>query len=224
MSQQIEPNKLFKQVRALLIGLLFLVYPFLVYQGITEGFVWLAPVVFSLLLVWQGRQVRDKSIAIKKYGYALLLIACSIVLPSLTAKLIPIATHITLALFFGRTLLVGPPLIERFVRLQFSDFPPGVVEYCRNLTVLWTVFFIFNTLACIALALWAPAIWWTLYNGVVITVVTILLLIGEYIWRHYRFPDLDIPSARSSAEAMIKHGREIWLDVQGNSQSVKSVD
>jgi uncharacterized membrane protein len=115
--------------------------------------------------------------------------------------------------FFGKTLLHGPPLIERFVRLEFTELPTGIVEYCRQLTILWTGFFAFNAVMCSSLALWAPPSWWALYTGIIIFVLTGLLMVGEYIFRHYKFPDLHIPDIKSSARNMVTNTRKIWLDL-----------
>ena len=116
--------------------------------------------------------------------------------------------------FFGRTLYKGPPLIESFVRLEFPEFPPGIGRYCRQLTIMWTGFFGFNALMCIGLAVWAPDAWWAFYNSILIFVMTGMLMVGEYIYRHFRFPDLDIPKPMSTIKTMVSNGRKIWLEAQ----------
>ena len=62
---------------------------------------------------------------------------------------------------------------------------------------------------CVALANWGTHFWWMLYNG-----VFIYLMIGEYIYRHFRFPGLGIPDPQSTIKTMIVNGRKIWMDVQ----------
>ena len=76
----------------------------------------------------------------------------------------------------------------------------------------WT--FAFNIIICTALALWAPDLWWAIYNGILIYTFTGVLMVGEYVYRHFRFPDLDIPSPKSTIQSMINNGRNIWMDVK----------
>jgi uncharacterized membrane protein len=100
------------------------------------------------------------------------------------------------------------------VRLEFAEFPPGVAEYCRLLTVIWTGFFAANALICLLLAFYAPTSWWAMYTGVGIFVLTGLLMVGEYVYRHFLFPDMEIPSVKSSVKSMAINCRSIWDDVK----------
>jgi len=67
---------------------------------------------------------------------------------------------------------------------------------------------------CVALANWGTDFWWMLYNSVFIYLMIGLLMIGEYIYRHFRFPELAIPNPQSTIKTMIMNGRKIWMDVQ----------
>jgi hypothetical protein len=88
---------------------------------------------------------------------------------------------------------------------------------------MWTGFFAFNVVACIVLALFAPVSWWALYTGVMIFLLSGVLMIGEYIWRHFYFqsikmelPDKPIPGVMDSMRSMMINGRSIWLDVRAS--------
>ena len=199
--------------RSIFISVLFLFYPYLAYRGMQEGVVWLAPAIFAGVYVNQAFNSSVQKEKLKKLGIALGLVLGAIYIQSLTAKLLPILIQLMLMHFFGKTLIKGPALIERFVRMDYPEFPPGIAAYCWQLTAIWTGFFAFNVVMCTALAIWAPSAWWAIYTGVIIFVLTGVLMIAEYIWRHYRFPDLDIPSPKSSFQAMIVNGRKIWMDV-----------
>lgn len=201
-------------IRFVIAAVFFLLYPYLVYRSLENGVVWLAPAVLSGIYVHQALQARTSRQRLKKLAVALLLLLGAFYLQALTAKLLPVFIQLALMLFFGRTLIKGPPLIERFARLDYPDFRPGIAEYCRQLTIIWTVFFAFNAVVCAALALWAPTTWWAFYNSVMILLLTALLMVGEYIWRHYHFPGMEIPSARSSLQSMLANCRKIWMDVQ----------
>lgn len=207
---------MFAVVRKLLASSLFLLYPYLVYRGLQAGFVWLAPAIVSAVLLQQALRSSDTAIRNKKALLALVFIGGMVFFQDFTAKLIPSLIQLALMHFFGKTLIKGPPLIERFVRLEFSDIPEELLIYTRQLTFVWTAFFGFNVLMCSGLALWGQPAWWALYSGVIMFALTGLLMVGEYIFRHYRFPTLEIPDVKSSARTMIINSRQIWLDVQAS--------
>jgi uncharacterized membrane protein len=203
-------------VKSIIAACLFLAYPYLVYRGIASGMAWLAPAIFSGIYLLQSFSTRNVKIRIYKTLIAFTLLLGAYYLQTLTAKVLPVLIQLLLMYFFGRTLLKGkgPSFIESFVRLEFPEFPPGISEYCRQLTILWTGFFAFNAIMCVALAIWGSDFWWTLYNGVFIYLMIGVLVIGEYIYRHFRFPDLGIPGPQSTIKTMFVNGRKIWMDVQ----------
>lgn len=209
--------RLVRSLFALLATLLVLAYPYIVYR-MTEhdGPVWSAPLFLALFYVYQAVRIEDRGRRLKKFGVAIALVVGAVFLQSITAKLIPVMIQLLLFVFFGRTLVHGPPLIERFVRLDYPVFPPGISEYCRQLTQVWTGYFGFNTLVCAGLAIWAPASWWALYTGCLIFVLMVVLMVGEYVYRHWRFPELEIPDPASTMKSMISHGRNIWMDVHAH--------
>lgn len=203
-------------VKSIIVTSLFLAYPYLVYRGIASGMAWLAPAIFSGIYLLQSFSTRNIKIKIYKALIAIALLLGAYYLQTITAKVLPVLIQLMLMYFFGRTLLKGkgPSFIESFVRLEFPEFPPGISEYCRQLTLLWTGFFAFNAIMCVTLAIRGSDFWWTLYNGVFIYLMIGVLVIGEYIYRHFRFPDLGIPSPQSTIKTMIVNGRKIWMDVQ----------
>jgi uncharacterized membrane protein len=193
-----------------------MIYPYLVYRGIESGMVWIAPAIFSGIFLMQSFAARKVKIKIYKALLAIGLLLGAYYLQTVTAKILPVLIQLMLMYFFGRTLLKGkgPPFIESFVRLDFSEIPPQLLRYCRQLTILWTGFFAFNVLMCIALAIFSNDKWWALYNGVFIYLMIGVLTLGEYIYRHLRFPELDIPDPKSTIKNMFVNGRKIWMDVQ----------
>lgn len=195
---------------------LFIAYPYLVYRGIESGMVWLAPAIFSGLYLLRAFAAKRLKTRVYKGLVAIALLLGAFYLQTITAKVLPVLIQLMLMAFFGRTLLKdkGPSLIERFVRLEFPEFPPGISEYCRQLTILWTSFFAFNAVMCVVLAIWGSDFWWTLYNGVFIYLMIGVLTVGEYVYRHFRFPGLGIPDPKSTIRTMIVNGRKIWMDVQ----------
>ena len=205
-------------VKSIIVTCLFLAYPYLVYRGIESGMVWLAPAIFSGIYLLQAFAARNVKIRIYKVLISIALLLGAYYVQTITAKVLPVLIQLMLMYFFGRTLLKGkgPSFIESFVRLEFPEFQPGISEYCRQLTIIWTGFFAFNAIMCVALAIWSTDFWWTLYNGVFIYLMIGILLIGEYIYRHFRFPELSmgIPDPQSTIKTMLVNGRKIWMDVQ----------
>jgi len=203
-------------IKSIFFTLLFMGYPYLIYRGIESGMVWVAPAFFSGIYLMQSFATKNVRIKLFKTLVSIGLLLGAYYLQTITAKILPVLIQLMLMYFFGRTLLKGkgPSFIESFVRLEFPEFPPGISEYCRQLTILWTSFFAFNALMCVGLAFWGNDAWWALYNGVFIYLMIGVLTIGEYIYRHFRFPDLGIPDPGSTIKTMIVNGRKIWMDVQ----------
>lgn len=203
-------------IKSVIVTCLFLAYPYLVYRGMESGMVWVAPAFFSGIYLLQSFKARKVKVKLYKAAVSIGLLLGAYYLQTITAKALPVLIQLMLMYFFGRTLLKGkgPSFIESFVRLEFPEFPPGVSEYCRQLTILWTSFFAINAVMCSVLAVWGTDLLWTLYNGVFIYVMIGVLMIGEYIYRHFRFPNLGIPDPQSTIRTMIVNGRKVWQDIE----------
>jgi len=208
-------------MKGLVFACLFMVYPYLVYKGMESGLNWLSPVAFSGFFLYQALVSPIPGTRIRNTLFALLLLLGAFYLQTTTAKLLPVFVQIMLMILFGRTLLKdkGPALIDRIVRLQFPESPPAVSVYCRQLTLLWTVFFAGNALLITVLAIWGSGFWWALYNGVMIYVLMGILAIGEYIYRRNHFADLSvlhqgIPDLKATLKAMIINGRKVYQDIK----------
>lgn len=205
--------KLSALLRVSILIILFLAYPYLVYKGMGIGFVWLAPMLVSLFYVYQAFHTNNRNKKLLKLLLALILLLGAFFLQAVTAKLMPIIIQLLMMYFFGRTLFKGAPIIERFVRYDYPDLPKEVIIYARQLTWLWTGFFAFNTLMCVFLALFSSDYWWAIYNGVMIYTFIFLLIVGEYIYRHFRFPGWEMPSPLATARNIIINSRDIWKEM-----------
>jgi hypothetical protein len=89
---------------------------------------------------------------------------------------------------FGLTLFQGPPMIYRFAVLQDKSIPnsPGekrIAEYCRKVTGVWILFFVFNgSMAAFTIFSGSDTLW-SVYNGGVSYILIGVLFAGEYIIR-----------------------------------------
>jgi len=197
-----------KPIRSIAVTLLVLSYPFMEYLAITNGVSWIIPIVIGVIC-FQRFRAGGKSAPI--YGFIILLMFCgAIFFQDLSAKMIPVFIHTSLFLVFYGSLQTDSSLIERFARLDFPELPPGIAEYCRKVTWVWSGFFALNIVFCTALAIWADTAFWAFYNGGIIYVLIGIMMVSEYIWRRTRYPWLEVHPFRQSMMNIIKNGHTVW--------------
>ena len=202
-----------KLLQSVGITLLVLMYPLLVYLAIRYDVSWLVPMLIAAVCL--RRFYRSDYSDWKFLLFGILLVFGALFFQIFSAKVIPIFMHMAMFLVFYKTLQTDASLIERFARLDFPDLPPGIPEYCRQVTWLWVGFFAVNVVVCVGLALWADNAVWALYNGVIIYFLLGTLMMSEYVWRKLRFPWLEVKPFRQSMVNMIKNGHTVW-DRQDN--------
>jgi uncharacterized membrane protein len=99
----------------------------------------------------------------------------------------PALVNLVLLAQFGWTLRSGPPMVERFARLQVDDLSPHEIAYCRTVTAVWCGFFVLNGVTAALVAGWSSQNVWAIYNGFVAYVLMGLLFAVEYVVRKVRF-------------------------------------
>ncbi|MFT6396548.1 MAG: putative membrane protein [Bradymonadia bacterium] len=104
---------------------------------------------------------------------------------------VPSAVNAVLLAGFAPTLWRGPPMVERFARIQHKDLTDAEVRWCRSWTVVWCAFFAWNGTVAAALAVFAPLEWWTGYNGFLSYMQMGILFIVEFVFRKIRFRRFD---------------------------------
>ncbi len=95
----------------------------------------------------------------------------------------PTLVNLVLLIVFVHSLIYPPAVITRLARIREPDLPPAGVRYTRNVTVVWSVFFLLNGSASIFTAIWTTAETWTLYNGFIAYVLIGALFGGEWLVR-----------------------------------------
>ncbi|MFP5420564.1 MAG: hypothetical protein ACLGID_03710 [Gammaproteobacteria bacterium] len=168
----------------LLLLLAGLLYPFAVYYGMEH----LSPRLFALLLggLWLARALSqwgkpgNRWMTVVALGFCLLLGLAGE--PELL-RWYPVLLNGLLLALFGLSLKFGPPLIERLARLTEPQLPEVAVRYTRTVTQVWAGFFLANGLVVVALNIWAPLSWWTLYTGLIAYGLMGLLFAGEWLVR-----------------------------------------
>jgi uncharacterized membrane protein len=173
-----------RRLTSILLPIAGLLYPFVVYFG-TEK---VTPPVFALVLgaIWL---IRAPSLLRQPGGRWMVgaaLVYCVLLAATGEARLLrwyPVLISALLLVAFGLSLIYGPPFIERIARLREPNLPPSAVRYTRAVTWVWVGFFAFNGSMSVALSLWAPLSWWTLYNGLVAYLVMGTLFAVEWLLR-----------------------------------------
>lgn len=173
---------------ARLLGLLLVVagllYPFAVYYGMEH----LSPRLFAALLggLWLARALSNRDKPGSRWMAGAALAFCLLLglagEPALL-RWYPVLLNAMLLVLFGLSLKFGPPMVERLARLREAELPEHAVRYTRKVTIVWAGFFLLNALVVVALTLWAPLSWWTLYTGLISYGLIGLLFAAEWLIR-----------------------------------------
>jgi uncharacterized membrane protein len=167
----------------LLLVLAGLLYPFAVYYGMEH----LSPRLFAVLLggLWLARALSQGKPGSRWMAGAALAFCALLGLAGEPALLrwYPVLLNLMLLALFGLSLIYGPPLVERLARLREPELPAHAVRYTRKVTGVWAGFFLANALVVVALTLWAPLAWWTLYTGLIAYALMGLLFAAEWLIR-----------------------------------------
>jgi uncharacterized membrane protein len=178
----------------LLRGLLAVAYPFLIFAGL-RWFEprWLALLLGSSVLLRAMMRWHRPSVAEFRRLLAPALLVFSVLALTLVMNdaryllFVPAMVNGALLVAFGRTLRVGPPLVETFARMQHPDLSTAQVRHCRTVTLVWCVFFAGNAAFSLWLALAADLWLWTLYTGLIAYILVGLIFAAEFLVRSWRF-------------------------------------
>ena len=184
-------------VAGVLQGAVAVAYPILIWLGLTR----FQPRVLALLVLGFGLirfamarrgSTQSSAAAIRSLALPAILIgsiigAVLIWNDEIGLLLMPVAISLAFLFAFGVSLFRGPPMVERFARLQVTDLSPEEIAYCRRVTWVWCGFFVLNAGVAGFLASARLTDAWVLYTGLISYVLMGLLFAGEYLYRHWRF-------------------------------------
>ncbi|MFW3896542.1 hypothetical protein [Pseudomonas putida] len=159
-------------------------YPFAVHFGMAH----FAPWQFGLLLgsLWLARALTQPHNPGGRWMALVAIAFCALLAvlddPALL-RWYPVLISAFMLALFGASLKFGPPVAERLARLSDPELPEKAVRYTRQVTQVWSGFFLVNGLVAAALTLWAPLAWWTLYNGLIAYCAMGLLFAIEWLVR-----------------------------------------
>lgn len=105
-------------------------------------------------------------------------------------------SHLALAVLFGRTLKgSGDALITSMDRYIYGDSQsPRKIRYTRQLTLVWTLFFVTNAMVSTVLFLWAPAALWSIHANLLTGPLIALMFLVEHFVRKHLLPAHERPS------------------------------
>lgn len=118
-------------------------------------------------------------------GYTLDLLRFALYLP-------PVILPLLLWAVFFRSLMPGrTPLITVIARAVRGSLSDELSRYTRSVTVTWCFLFFVLSMASILLPLVASPQVWSLFANFLNYVFIVLVFVGEFIYRQYRFRDLE---------------------------------
>lgn len=165
--------------------------PFFIYFGIK--YFGIRYLLYGLLILYLLRSASSLRGGMKRnQAFVLIIIATlfglAIILNRASLALYtPALINLGLLLSFGSTLFIGPPIIEIFARKHVKSLSAKEVKYCRNLTMLWSAFFIINGSISSIISTTGNMDYWIIYNGFISYIMIGLIFFIEMTYRYYRF-------------------------------------
>jgi len=197
-------------IKAVGIAFALIAYPFLSAYLARLGFASLELLVFAGMTFWRGIQSDSRALRLGSFLLTAVLLGGAYFATAYFIWLVPSFVYVWLTILFGQTLFSPPSLCERLVRLQYPEFKPGMVEYLREVTWVWTVFFAVNIVVCALLPILVSPKAWAIYTGVLVYVLMGVLGMAEWLYRPRRFPDLEIPSVMETFKFMVANGHKVF--------------
>ena len=138
-----------------------------------------------MAVLWAIKALLQKIVWQRYFGLvmAILLLIIAITRSVDTMYWYPnIISGIMLVIFAG-SLFSEQTIIERCARLQNPDLPLYAVTYTRNVTKIWTFFFIFNIIVTTLLIVLENYRLWALFTGVISYILMGIIMSVEYCVR-----------------------------------------
>ncbi|MBN2385155.1 hypothetical protein JXQ70_19955 [bacterium] len=108
-----------------------------------------------------------------------------------TVKILPAIFSFFLFGTFGFSVLKGPSMAENFARMKDAYLTEAQIRYCRQVTLIWSVFFLLNALFILIVSLTGSLEAWLMVIGPISYALIALLFFSEYIVRTIKFNKYD---------------------------------
>ena len=179
-------------------GLIFLLYPFLIYFGLRE----FQPRILSCILLviavlrfvsWKGKDNGHQKTINLYWAIAALIVILFTVVTGLKIGLYlyPFLVNLALLIFFYSSILNPPTIIEQIARRSNNEITSHVVSYTYKVTFAWCLFFILNGSISI-ISIFLSEEWWLFYNGFLSYILIAVMFGVEYLFRFKFISDKNV--------------------------------
>ena len=178
----------YKNILRLLTYLFLIIYPALVYFGLSRfDERWIALTLLIMIVVRSVFLPKDnkyRTWGLISVGLIIMLLV-SIFRDPIYLRLYPLLMTIVMLGIFFSSLFFPPSVIEVFARLGFKDkeMPKYIVEYTRNVTKVWCLFFVLNGVISIYTVFTSLEVW-IIYNGLISYLLMGGLVASEVAYRY----------------------------------------
>ena len=180
-------GKGFKKITFLLVGLIVVIYPFLVFIGLDKLGVSNLVLVLLTVMVLRFVLMGDR----RDTGQWLLLVVVGIFCGGVyllksesLLKLYPVLMSLSVASIFAFSLLQEESLIEKFARRMGKNISPREKHYTRGLTWIWAVALVLNGSVALYTACCMEIKYWAYYNGFLSYILLATLFVAELCYRY----------------------------------------
>lgn len=180
-----------KKILLTLCIILGVCYPFAIYAGIKFKLIkYVLPViaaVFLLRLVLSRKNHSQfKILTFCSLVTAMILCTGAMIFNSLKLVLFyPVFVNTLFFVMFFLSLFKGEALITRLAKFSQKDevLPDYAISYTRKVTLVWSVFFVLNSIIALYTAILNDIEIWTLYNGLISYILIGCLMTVEFVIR-----------------------------------------
>lgn len=177
----------FKKITFLLVGLIAIIYPFVVFMGLDKlgvsNLVLVLLAVVALRFVLMGGR-RDVSQWLLLVVVGIFCGGVYILKSEPLLKLYPVLMSLSVASIFAFSLLQEESLIEKFARGMGKKISHREKRYTRRLTWIWTVALVLNASVALYTACCMELKYWAYYNGFLSYVLLATLFVAELCYRY----------------------------------------
>ncbi|MEC9281285.1 MAG: hypothetical protein VX642_01130 [Bdellovibrionota bacterium] len=124
----------------------------------------------------------------QKMGPALLLILSLIAWVAQNEKLFlyyPLAINLGLLILFSSSLFREKNIVELLARIKEPNLPESGIQYTRKVCVLWSIYFLMNSIVVLYTIHFTDLETWTLYNGFISYIVIGIIAAVEFFVRQF---------------------------------------
>ncbi len=162
-----------QRVFTVIFTVLFILYPVIVYFGISKVPISILSIMLLTLFILRTIFLaRLKKSDITQFLPMLISVGSVFIFSALfkSEKLLlltPVMVNLVLLFNFSYSLKKKPTVIERFATMTGEQSTESLSRYCKKVTIVWCIFFIFNGSVSLLTVLVGSSELWALYNGLI---------------------------------------------------------